>query len=136
MTFTTFLYQLIVASLILPTVNLFSSAILFPEDPVYLSATVFGFAIALLIHENILTFFTIQKVFLTRILTMTLLGMGFLSIADATIPGVKIMDIDVLRDLLSGIVIGEQEISKYVTMLLVSLICGIVFYILKKLKSN
>ncbi len=136
MTFTSFLYQLLVASMILPAISLFISEISFPKDNIYLFATLFLYAVAILIHENILTFFTIQKVFLTRVVTIMILCTGFLVFAEATIPGVTINEMSIVRDTLGKIIIANQDMSKYVTMLVVSLITGLVFFMLKELNKK
>ena len=135
MNFANLLYNFLIGMMLLPFAATFVGEVGLPEDAIYRTAVLAGYGFALLLHENILTFLTIQKVFLTRVITITLLCGGFLYFADATIPGLSIGELYLGNTDLGFIVINAQELTKYATMLLIALSSGVLYYILKKLKS-
>ena len=130
------LYKVMIGMMILPFWALMVPAVTLPEDKIYLFAVLFGFGVILFIHEKLLYFLTLEKVFITSLLASTILCSAYLFFMDLTIPGFQVEEISV-----GGLEFAEYqlpvvELGLYGTIALLAVASGITYYLLMRLKSE
>ena len=131
-----FFFKLFLSMMILPFWGVVTGAVIFPEDKIYLFAVLFGFGFVLYLHEKLLSFLTLEKVFLTAILASTIMNGAFLYFADLFIPEFLIEPISAGGIDLRFYEIPEVDLGVYGTIILLAVASGITYYLLMKLKSE
>jgi hypothetical protein len=136
MNFSKVVYQLVIGFLVFSFVAAFFGVVTLPDDPFYLLAAYFAFSLAILLHENILTFLTVKKVFLTRMITVAILTSFVLIFFELTVPGFKIGPYTIDPQRLEFITIESYEVSKYVTIALMGALSGFIIALLHWLDKS
>ncbi|MCA9376759.1 hypothetical protein H6763_01200 [Candidatus Nomurabacteria bacterium] len=129
------LYKLLISATFLPVIFMFFGGMSIPSDKLYLSALIIGHAIALILHENILTFFAIDKAFLPRVVVMCLLSAGFLYLMELSLPGFSIKELNFSEVDLTVITINPIGMSKYATIGTFSALSALMYMLFLKLKD-
>ena len=131
-----FLYKLFLSMMILPFWGVLIGGVTFSDDPFYRVAVLIGFGLSVVLHEPILQFLTLDKVFLTRVLSISLLSGAFLFFADYTIPGFSVDTLNSIPIQVEGFQLQSYELGKYYVIALLAVLTGITYYTLVKLRSK
>ena len=135
MNFKKTIYKLFLSALFLPFIVMILGGMNVPSDTIYLSALIFGHALSLVLHENILTFFAIDKAFLPRLVVMGLLSAGFLYLMDTGLPGFEIVELSFEKVDLAVITINPIGMSKYATIGTFSALSSLMYILFLKLRD-
>lgn len=117
------------------TFNLFNGVTL-PEDMFYLVAAYGGLSLALMLHSNMLTFLTVRKVFITKLMSMFIILGLFLIFFDMVMPGFVVTGFEI-KSFSSGFLTIEQyTVDKYATIALISVTAAAIASALDYLKEE
>jgi hypothetical protein len=130
------LYKLLVNVLILAFVTTMFDVVTFPEDAFYLYAIYLIYAIGIMIHDNILTFLTVKKVFLTRLLATAIIISLIFFFFEFTFPGFSIGRYTLDPQKFEFITIESFTLGKYVTIVLLATASGFVSSLLIWLQES
>lgn len=120
------IYKICINVLILAFVSTLFGVIQFPIDIIYLIAVYLLFAVIILFHENLLTFLTVRKVFLTRLLSITIIASLLFLFYELTMPGFIIGPYTLDPQRYEFVTIESYTLNKYATIVLLGFFAGLV----------
>lgn len=130
------LFKILVASMILPFWTTILGGIDYPDDLVYMLFVLFGSGISVVFHEVIYSYLGLQKVFLTRILGVSILMGAFLYLCESLIPGFAMDKVIIPEISFNGYTLEQFTLESYLLIGVLAVLSGITYYSIEKLRSS
>ncbi|GAB4158765.1 MAG: hypothetical protein Fur003_2540 [Candidatus Dojkabacteria bacterium] len=136
MSFSNIFYKFLLGMLFLTFNAQIYGSLALPKDLGYFLAVAFLFSLAIVLHEQVLDFMTIRKVFITRMIVIAVLVAIVVYIMDFIVPGFTVGNTALSTNTIGIIAIQAQNISKYGTIALIALTTGLLAAIFEQLKKT